>query len=221
MKHRPRLGTVVALVALFVALGGTAIAANHYLITSTSQIKPSVLRDLKGATGSKGATGTAGQPGTNGQPGTAGTAGPTGPAGPSGPVGPQGVKGPTGTALSALNEVEGPGVEGELVEVVEFEAYEAVSEAICPVGESPVSGGTTEFFAEALVSRKVDNAWVVVGLNEFEPSFVGAVAYCSKEGEAVSASVVSHAARAAKVKQIERQLAGELKRKRAKGAKRG
>jgi hypothetical protein len=38
----------VALVALFVALGGTAVAARHYLITSTSQIKPSVLKLLRG-----------------------------------------------------------------------------------------------------------------------------------------------------------------------------
>jgi len=81
--HRPRLGTVVALVALFVALGGTAVAANHYLISSTSQIKPSVLKALKGAAGApgaKGATGPAGSPGPAGSSGSGGPAGPTGPA---------------------------------------------------------------------------------------------------------------------------------------------
>jgi hypothetical protein len=37
---------IVAIAALFVGLGGTAIAASHYLITSTSQIKPSVRKAL-------------------------------------------------------------------------------------------------------------------------------------------------------------------------------
>ncbi|HEY4896301.1 MAG TPA: hypothetical protein VII01_09440 [Solirubrobacteraceae bacterium] len=39
---------IVAWVALFFALTGTGIAASRYLITSTSQIKPSVLRQIAG-----------------------------------------------------------------------------------------------------------------------------------------------------------------------------
>ena len=39
--------TVIASVALFFSLAGTGLAAQHYLITSVSQIKPSVQQDLR------------------------------------------------------------------------------------------------------------------------------------------------------------------------------
>jgi hypothetical protein len=47
--RKPSPSTLIACLALFVALGGTAIAASRYVITSASQIKPSVLSAL-GAT---------------------------------------------------------------------------------------------------------------------------------------------------------------------------
>ena len=64
---------VVATMALVFAMGGSAIAAKHYLINSTKQIKPSVLKQLKGSTGAKGATGAAGLQGKEGPQGPAGT----------------------------------------------------------------------------------------------------------------------------------------------------
>ena len=68
-------GNIVAWIALFVALGGTSLAARHYLITSTRQIKPSVLKKLRGASGRTGATGPRGAPGSQG---SAGAQGPNG-----------------------------------------------------------------------------------------------------------------------------------------------
>jgi hypothetical protein len=77
----------VALLALFIAVGGTAVAAGHYLITSTAQIKPSVLKKLKGksgATGPAGALGARGPAGSNGANGTNGTNGTNGKDGANG-----------------------------------------------------------------------------------------------------------------------------------------
>ena len=45
---------VAATMALVFAMGGSAIAAKHYLITKTTQIKPSVLKKLTGKTGKTG-----------------------------------------------------------------------------------------------------------------------------------------------------------------------
>lgn len=45
--RKPSLGTSLASLALVVALGGTAVAASRYVISSTRQIRPSVLRQLQ------------------------------------------------------------------------------------------------------------------------------------------------------------------------------
>jgi hypothetical protein len=61
-------GNLVAWLALFVALGGTSLAASHYIITSSRQIKPSVLRSLRGRQGSPGPQGPQGTTGPQGAP---------------------------------------------------------------------------------------------------------------------------------------------------------
>jgi hypothetical protein len=104
MRHRPTPATIIAVVALFVALGGTAVAANRYLITSTSQIKPSVLKELRGhagATGPTGATGLAGSAGATGAPGPAGVTGETGATGKEGAPG-KGEQGPPGASGTSI-----------------------------------------------------------------------------------------------------------------------
>lgn len=70
---------LVAVVVLVFAMTGGAYAAKKYLITSTKQISPAVLAQLKGAKGA------AGSPGAQG------------PAGPAGPAGSQGASGSNGT----------------------------------------------------------------------------------------------------------------------------
>jgi hypothetical protein len=62
---------IVACLAFFVASTGTGIAAGHYLITSTKQIKPSVLTKLKGAKGPQGSQGAQGAQGATGSSGIA------------------------------------------------------------------------------------------------------------------------------------------------------
>jgi hypothetical protein len=57
---------VVATLALVFAMSGGALAAHHYLITSTKQISPKVLRKLKGNRGPKGADGATGNEGAKG-----------------------------------------------------------------------------------------------------------------------------------------------------------
>jgi hypothetical protein len=70
----------VALTALFLALGGSAVAASHFLITSTKQISPKVLRKLQGARGVRGLQGPQGLQGAQGVQGLRGETGPPGTA---------------------------------------------------------------------------------------------------------------------------------------------
>jgi hypothetical protein len=114
MKTKPRRlspAMVVACLALFVASAGTSIAASHYLITSTKQIKPSVLKQLKGARGPAGrsaspAAALPGQKGATGATGAQGAQGLKGDTGATGPAGPQGPKGDAG--LEGLQGTQGP-----------------------------------------------------------------------------------------------------------------
>jgi hypothetical protein len=66
---------IAATLALVFSMSAGAVAATHYLINSTNQINPNVLRKLKGKTGATGATGVPGPGGKEGSPGKTGSAG--------------------------------------------------------------------------------------------------------------------------------------------------
>lgn len=103
MRRRLSYANVVATLALVFAMSGGALAANHYLINSTKQINPKVLKKLRGKTGSSGKTGA---PGANGAAGAAGKEGATGK---EGPAGKEGKEGAAGSALGYAS-VSGAGV---------------------------------------------------------------------------------------------------------------
>ena len=98
MRKRLRVSpaTVIAGLALVFAMTGGAYAAKKYLITSTKQISPSVLKSLQGKAGPAGANGVQGPAGPAGPQGPAGTAGAKGDAGAAGSQGSVGLKGERG-----------------------------------------------------------------------------------------------------------------------------
>jgi Collagen triple helix repeat (20 copies) len=126
--RRPSAGTVVAMVALSVALAPAAEAGSKTLfaknagkvnnIKASKSPKPGQLvpLDSKGKfprTVIPAVPGTsAGQPGSDGQSGSNGTQGPAGPRGETGPQGQPGERGPAGPAGSA-GENGAPGAPGK------------------------------------------------------------------------------------------------------------
>jgi hypothetical protein len=104
-SFRPTPATIISLIALFVALGGTSYAAITLVprnsVGSRQVINGSLQKvDLsrKTVAALKGARGPAGPQGAAGSQGAAGPAGATGPAGAGGATGPSGPAGTAGTA---------------------------------------------------------------------------------------------------------------------------
>jgi hypothetical protein len=78
MRRPFNYANVAATLALVFSMSGGALAARHYLITSTKQIKPSVLKKLRGAKGARGRRGARGPTGLQGKEGVQGKEGPRG-----------------------------------------------------------------------------------------------------------------------------------------------
>jgi hypothetical protein len=151
VRRRLTFGNVVLTLALVFAMTGGAFAAGKFLITSTKQIKPSVLAQLKGKAGPAGA---------NGAVGPAGPAGPQGPAGPAG----AGSPGPEGKA----------GAPGESVTLGAAKVGKKAGE--CEAGGTTVSvggnsnavcngkNGTTGFTATLPSGKTEKGAWGASGM---------------------------------------------------------
>jgi hypothetical protein len=98
IRSRFTYANVVVTLALVFAMSGGAYAAGRYLITSTKQISPKVLRQLQGKVGAPGAAGAQGPAGPQGLQGPSGGAGPQGPEGLEGPAGKNGAAGKNGSS---------------------------------------------------------------------------------------------------------------------------
>jgi hypothetical protein len=93
IQRRLTYANVAATLALVFSMTGGALAAKQYLVNSTKQINPKVLKKLEGKNGGNGATGA------TGPAGAAGAAGAAGESGAPGPEGPEGVEGPPGPGI--------------------------------------------------------------------------------------------------------------------------
>jgi hypothetical protein len=116
IRRRFSYANVVATLALVFAMAGSAVAAKHYLINSTRQINPKVLKKLKGSTGKTGAAGPAG------------LAGLTGKEGPQGKQGAPGTNGATNVVVRTAQVTVEDGKSGAVT-------------ATCEPGERATGGG--------------------------------------------------------------------------------
>jgi hypothetical protein len=111
IRARFTYANLAVTLALVFAMTGGAYAANKYLITSTKQISPKVLKALKGAAGKPGAAGPAGAQGPQGGPGPQGAPGAKGENGANGANGASGTNGVSVTGVAASKgECENGGV---------------------------------------------------------------------------------------------------------------
>lgn len=110
-KHLTYTNITVTLALVFAMTGG-AYAASKYVINTTKQINPKVLKSLVGKTGANGTQGPAGPAGPQGPAGTTGAKGETGAAGQNGTPGEKGAQGEKGLAgtngFNGSNGAKGP-----------------------------------------------------------------------------------------------------------------
>jgi hypothetical protein len=117
--RRPSPGTVLGMLALLVALGGTSYAVTlPRNSVGTAQLRNNAVTSAKVRNGSllavdfrrgqipRGPRGLPGLRGPVGAPGPTGPAGPAGPAGAAGTIGPTGPTGPTGVASTVVHRAD-------------------------------------------------------------------------------------------------------------------
>ena len=115
LRKHMTYANVAATLALVFAMGGSAVAATHYLITSKKQISPKALKEIAAA-GKQGPAGAAGAAGAQGAQGGQGA------QGPAGTNGTEGVKGERGGPAATWNKtVASAGASIGAPKVVELE----------------------------------------------------------------------------------------------------
>jgi hypothetical protein len=195
--RRPSSSMLVAVAALFFALGGPATAGTHYLITSTKQIKPIVLRQLERA----------------GLRGISGPRGAAGPAGPTGPVGAVGAAGAPGS-FTTTNVVEETGTLVTMCPAGDGPCSTGGSSALCPAGAVVLGGGWSGPVVDASVGFNdpvgSGTAWDVVMTNDaaISQSFTPYSGARSRAGRSVLRGRRSGPRRIARRSQILRSLGG-------------
>jgi hypothetical protein len=149
VRRRFTFANVVLTLALVFVMSGGAFAASKFLITSTKQISPKVLKSLQGKTGRAGVAGAQGPAGPAGPAGV-GAAGPQGPAGNNGTSGSNGTSATTESFAGKLHGCETGGV---LVKSASPEA---------PVCNG--KNGTTGFTSTLPSGKTEKGSWAVSGI---------------------------------------------------------
>lgn len=117
---------VTATLALIFAMSGGALAAQRYLLNSTKQINPRVLKALKGNEGPTGPNGKQGAAGKEGRPGK------EGPPGKEGMKGKEGAPGASGATHVTFRQSAPTGIPANSTEFVSIS---------CNPGEVATGGG--------------------------------------------------------------------------------
>jgi len=137
-KYRPSPATVIALLALFVSLGGSAYAINKI---STNQIRNGAVTKPKLAKPIRLQLNTKAEPGPRGAQGPQGLTGDTGRQGTTGPPGPNGVVNPS-----------------RLYEVTATRSGSGIVTATCNTGDWVLTGWTWGANVVATTSMGPQNA---------------------------------------------------------------
>lgn len=143
-RKRFTYANVAMTLALVFAFSGGAFAAGKFLITSTKQISPKVLKQLKGARGPAGQQGAAGPAGPAGGPGKDGLAGKNGENGKDGAPGAPGKDGKEGSPWTAGGTLpSGKSLKGEWsVDAQHTEATRVVRSSVSyalPLSKAPIT----------------------------------------------------------------------------------
>jgi hypothetical protein len=155
--RRPTPALVLSVIALVLALTGSAIAGG-YIITSTKQIKPSVRKALRGH---RGPAGYDGSDGAQGVPGV------------------QGVPGPVGLASVVIAQGDTTLCGGTT------QCSIGGVSATCPAGTKPFGGGVLTEALNGTFAGSINNTnGYLVGADNYgsgTSAQLSAFAYCSKD----------------------------------------